>query len=1196
MDKRAFPRIPMTLDTVLEDARGQRVTGVIHDFCAGGIFVAVSGVGAAGLPAEGEAVAVNVSVRGEDFRLPARVARRLDSGLGLAFHDPDEAALEALQKMARDSHRPVGGEAVARPAGAAEILRACEAMVRDGLGALIRDFNANIEADLVRAAAEATSNVAQSRYFDAITAIKPLRPAIEAALREEAPAHVMELGHFALQPSDILEATWSGNLSLVDADVFEDFLTLSEIAVRANDRFEHPIAELERRLSSLSGGRIEARTNPVSPEALCDVFRDTIKDLKAHRDALLVIYRSFEANVMSGLGELYGALNRLLARHGVEPVAEQRPTIVRKEQRPRPAVPPVQQPEDGEATASAQPFRDHAAAAAGGPPPQPAPPGAATAAPPAPAAPSPPGAAPAGGPAAAAGVGGKAGQLAERARVIDAAYHTAQRLLDMEQGLVERTQELTLPRSIVTQGKAATSFSSGDVAAGLAELQQSLSPDEAGELSFEEMETRLFQELKANHPEKGHSKLGVAERNNLRLITNLLSALLSDTEVAEAIKHRIRRLRLPIHRVGLEDEAFITDPGHSARQVLDKLAGLEADMEITGGVLGERLDSLVDRILAERQHPADAFAAALPELDELRREQEEAYGEGVSRVVADCRQRAEFLRARRKDGAKPPSRQRIMGSPEEQKVWRQWIQRVDRLQEGDAVVLDRDTPSPRRAQLVWVDDNRDEFVFVDGRGRKSDSLSAHELAMGLRRGTTEVLPPQSLSPVERAMLDMLRGVQERLRREATHAPLTGLPNEREFRRLLDRALHTAVQEKVENVVGYLSLTTYKDTAKRFGSDAGAEMLRVAGHLLTAEGRDHCHFGDLGQGRFGLLLTETRLADVGDALERLLRPSEEDMLEWEGETIPVKFVIGLAELGPHTPSAADALDEATKACHRARDQGAQLGLPEPAQAEDQARHQRVMADWAGRLNATLKEDRLLLRAQKVMPLDREGGTRPFYELLLGLRDEAGEPISPREFLEAAEYYNQLVTVDRWVIRNVIQWLAGGPPGLDRIDGFTINLSAASLLDDALGDFVLELLMESSLPPGRLCFEVSQSDALAHHSNAERFIRSVTDLGCRIALHDFGHGDSSYAYLKDLPVDYIKIGGAFVAGMARNPSDHAVVNSINEIAHMMGKRTVAEHVESEAALVRLRDMGVDFAQGFYVARPRYLDELLAQGLDG
>jgi len=402
-----------------------------------------------------------------------------------------------------------------------------------------------------------------------------------------------------------------------------------------------------------------------------------------------------------------------------------------------------------------------------------------------------------------------------------------------------------------------------------------------------------------------------------------------------------------------------------------------------------------------------------------------------------------------------------------------------------------------------------------------------------------------------------------------------------------------VQEKTDNVVGYLSLDGYKDVARRLGSDAAGELLRVAGALLHDTGRRGFVFGDLGQGRFGMLLEDTPLAAAEGDVEPLLQAEEDYSLEWEDERIPVSFVIGVAALGPDTPSAEAALEEATRACHRARGQGALLGLA--AAEEKQAQRKRLMADWASRLNATLKEDRLLLRAQKVAPLTTEGGARPFYELLLGLRDDDGEAISPREFLEAAEYYNQLLAVDRWVIRNVIHWLSGNPPGLDAIDGFTINLSGASLVDETLGDYVLELLLGSSAPPGRLCFEVSQSDALAHHSNAEQFIRTVTDLGCRIALHDFGRGDSSYAYLKDLPVDYIKIGGTFVAGMARSPSDHAVVNSINEIAHMMGKRTVAEHVESEAAMVRLRDMGVDFAQGYYVARPCYLEELLRQGLD-
>lgn len=1199
----------MRLDALLMDRQGRTVAGVIHDFCAGGVFMVIDMARPDGgdVLAEGEGVTVNVSVRDEDFAITARVVRRLSNGVGLAFRNPDRAALSALQKMAIDSHRRVSGVSLDRAPEVNEILEACRHLARDALSPLIRHFNAHIGNDLVDAAAAAASNVEQSRYFDAATAIKPMRAGIEAALRDQLPDHVMELGRFALQPSDILEATWSGSLSLVDEDIFEDFLALSEIAVRANDRYTDRLQELNRRFSRLAGTSIEQRTNPLSPEAVCEVFRDAIKDLRAHRTALLVIYRSFETHVVKGLGELYDTVNQLLAERGVEPAEDQRLRVVRTTPKgPSPGHVPRESP-----TAAAP--REHAGEQAPEPhtkeagaswPVQPvALPSGADDAParPAPAvsavaAPAHSAAAPAGEGAASA-LTVSAAELAERSRVIDAAYHTAQRLLDMEQGLIEHTQELTLPHSMVTQGAGASSYSSREVADGLADLQERLPAAEAGGLSFDEMEDQLFRQLMSRHPEHGRKRLAQRERNNIRLITNLLTALLSDDEVAEAVKERIRRLRVPIHRVGLEDENFITDQNHTARQVLDKLAGLEMDMEVTGGVVGDHLDALVERILDERQDPARAFEEALPEVEALRQEQAQVYSSGIADVVKECRQRAEFMRSRRKEGQEDPPARRMVGTPQEQQAWRQWTQRVDRLKEGDALIFDRGTPAARRGQLVWVDDSRDEFVFVDGRGRKSDALSAHELAMGLRRGTVEVLPPHSLSPVERAMLDMLRGAQERLQREATHEPLTGLPNQREFRRLLADALHRAVQEKTDNVVGYLSLDGYKDVFRRLGSDAASELLRVASAVLEEAGQGGqggLGFADLGQGRFGMLLEDATPAAAGERLEPLLQPGEDDALEWEGENIPVSFVIGVAELGPDTESVESALEEATRACHRARSQGGMLGVA--SDGEKRAQRKRLMADWAGRLNATLKEDRLLLRAQKVAPLEAEGGARPFYELLLGLRDEDGEAISPREFLEAAEYYNQLLAVDRWVIRNVIHWLSGNPPGLDRIDGFTINLSGASLVDETLGDYVLELLLESSAPPGRLCFEVSQSDALAHHSNAEQFIRTVTDLGCRIALHNFGHGDSSYAYLKDLPVDYIKIGGSFVAGMARSPSDHAVVNSINEIAHMMGKRTVAEHVESEAAMVRLRDMGVDFAQGYYVARPRYLEELMAQGLDG
>jgi EAL domain-containing protein (putative c-di-GMP-specific phosphodiesterase class I) len=246
-------------------------------------------------------------------------------------------------------------------------------------------------------------------------------------------------------------------------------------------------------------------------------------------------------------------------------------------------------------------------------------------------------------------------------------------------------------------------------------------------------------------------------------------------------------------------------------------------------------------------------------------------------------------------------------------------------------------------------------------------------------------------------------------------------------------------------------------------------------------------------------------------------------------------------------------------------------------------------WVARLDQELEKDRFRLYSQAIETLD--GGETKHFELLLRMIDEKGEIILPGSFLPAAERYNMVSKLDSWVINHALNALVKHPAFVNKIDFVSINLSGPSLAEAAFLEFVIERLQESGLSAGKICFEITETAAISNLNKAITFISTLRGLGCRFALDDFGSGLSSFAYLKNLPVDYLKIDGMFVRDIVDDPIDHAMVKSINEIGQVMGMKTIAEFVESDEIKRMLKRIGVNYAQGFAIGKPQPFDQLLA-----
>jgi diguanylate cyclase (GGDEF)-like protein/PAS domain S-box-containing protein len=427
--------------------------------------------------------------------------------------------------------------------------------------------------------------------------------------------------------------------------------------------------------------------------------------------------------------------------------------------------------------------------------------------------------------------------------------------------------------------------------------------------------------------------------------------------------------------------------------------------------------------------------------------------------------------------------------------------------------------------------------------------------------------------------------------EASHDALSGLINRREFEIRLQRALDAAQATGTSHAICYLDLDQFKIINDTCGHVAGDELIRQLAQLLQGRVRSNDALARLGGDEFGLLLQDCSMADAVGIANTLLRAVEQYQFVWGASTFTVGASIGVVPLSGNFRRITQVLQAADAACYAAKDQGRnRVHIYQEDDAVVAQRHGEMQ--WVARVKRALNENRFLLEAQPIVPI-LEAGTQPpaprSYELLLRMRELDGSIVPPGAFLPAVERYNLTQRVDQWVISNALQWLAANPATTQRIGRVYVNLSGDSLSDPQLHDFIRAMLDETRVLPTKIGFEITETAAIGNLTRANQLIAELRRLGCAFSLDDFGSGVSSFAYLKALTVDWLKIDGLFVGNIVHDRVDHEMVRSITDIGHVMGKKVVAESVESAAVLERLKQIGVDYAQGHALGSPVGLNTL-------
>lgn len=429
--------------------------------------------------------------------------------------------------------------------------------------------------------------------------------------------------------------------------------------------------------------------------------------------------------------------------------------------------------------------------------------------------------------------------------------------------------------------------------------------------------------------------------------------------------------------------------------------------------------------------------------------------------------------------------------------------------------------------------------------------------------------------------------QDKLNYQARHDSLTGLINRNEFERRAGRLISAFQRSGEEHALCFMDLDQFKIINDTCGHAAGDNLLHQLGEVLQSAVRHRDTLARIGGDEFGVLMEHCTLDQARRVAMSLQKVVQDFLFTWESRSFRIGVSIGLVAIDEGSPDLTELMRRADAACYMAKDLGRdRIHVYRLKDSELAQRHGEMQ--WVTRISQSLEKNQFCLYAQPIVPLDNSDHWH--YEFLLRMIDETGKAISPGAFFPAAERYGMTEKLDRWVVEKALTLLTENPAFITAIDSITINLSGPSFTNQKFLNFIISQLDNSEVEPEKICFEVTETVAISNLSAATKFIKILKGYGCFFALDDFGSGLSSFGYLRKLPVDYLKIDGMFVREIANDPIDYAMVKSINDIGQIMGMKTIAEFVENDAIKERLQEIGVNYAQGYSIGKPRPFTELL------
>ena len=1150
---------------------------------------------------------------------------RIENGyIGVSFLNPDISAIQTLHKFAASKQKQENIENAEDDFGttqtifngksAAQVLIEAHQLVAKEHLPLMESFHGSISEHFFEAAKETFDLAKQNALFESLGVLEKDKDKItktfaklyEIRIKNYSPNKILHEEDEEKNKDVSLES-----LSLVEEDDLDNWLSISSIISNVDADHRDELSKIERRATALYQAKINKKNNPFGPALFAQAFQDSLDDIEVKHAVKLVCYTAFRDVYLAIAGKLYKSINDFFIKNDVLPELkfkvkpssnassasaaaqeqeeqEFESDIPEENYNPNSPsgnvatsknnLPPLMPGNQAGHATSAQQISPMNQAAipnsyAGGPPSQ----GrefvnsmhqqqsnslAGTAA---------------GSPSQSAN--GSQGLL----DVFSDLRGLQQNLEQVQSGVPSDQLSAAPAPPTLPGGGVAQHFSPSDLLDALSSQELTgydySSQSDTNQSGFKEKLQSILADKKGGDAE--NKVISVREGQVIDVASNVFSSLMTDFQVAESIRPWIKQLEVPVLKMAIMDTDVFTDTSHVVRKVINKISELEvlADTDDVDEqqAVKRAFDWLVKVINEDFDGTPKVFERISQQLDILLKIQDQAFDKNLKNVVN------EFLKEDDVKEDSPKSVEEVIDTEDE------WARRVNRLEEGDWILFDAFSETPIRLKVGWIARHKGKFVFVNVLGKKEKVLKSGELIELFKAGETIALDSADEPAMDRAQYSMLQKLHKQLIFQSSHDPLTGLINRREFEMALETAIDDAKISNGKHALCYIDLDKFSVINNSCGYEGGDALIKEISEILKKHLGENSALSRFSGDEFCMLLCGHGTDEALEVIENILEELNNYRFVWEDKRLSVAMSAGLIIVRGHDQTVSKLLQDAEASAGVAKEIG---GHRVQVYHEGHARLNKRNAEvqWASKIDKALDGNDLHLRCQRIMPLATDDSYHDHYEILLGMADDLGEQSSLQEFINAAENYKRMADIDRWVIKTSFKWIADHRTELDHVSSFSINLSGHSLNDLGLMEFVMKQMRQTNVPIGKICFEITETLGIASLSDAADFIKRFKTTGCKFSLDDFGSGMSSYGYLKSLPVDYLKIDGVFVKEMATNPNDYAVVKSISEIGHFMGKKIIAEYVQDDETIQLLQDLGVDYAQGYGIEKPRALDDIL------
>jgi diguanylate cyclase (GGDEF)-like protein len=514
-----------------------------------------------------------------------------------------------------------------------------------------------------------------------------------------------------------------------------------------------------------------------------------------------------------------------------------------------------------------------------------------------------------------------------------------------------------------------------------------------------------------------------------------------------------------------------------------------------------------------------------------------------------------------------------------QRGLQRWLARVHRMQPGDWLRMEQEGGTSDFIRLVWIGSHTSRYVFVNHQGMKVIDLDAVTLAAYLQKGLAVIEKDCERSVVDESLDEMVKDLYEQLNFVSSHDELTGLMQRKEFERQLSLFLASGEGKNSIGVI-LVSLDQFRLINDSAGLEAGDKALKDIARILRSLATDDKRVCRFGGDEFMLQVD----SPAGDVAVKIADAIGNYRLKWQNNTYGLVASIGFVDALGGMVDVSEFLQSAENAC---REASASTDIKIRGFKVDEKLKARrdSIASQVAQLDRKLADEKILLRCQKIIPLHSKTRMGTQYEILLSVYDASGNLIPAGEFVRAAENYKRMQMVDRWVVGHALDWMKDNRRQIEAMGGITINLSGHSLNDEKLLEFIFERLTQYDVPLDKVCFEITEAAVITNTQDVSEFIHELQEYGCRFCLGNFGSG-VSYQLLKQLPVDMIKVDGSYIRDVATDSNDRMMVRSMTEMAHYLGREIIGPHAETRATVDVLKELGVDYVQGYFIERPKSL----------